>query len=140
MFGLSPAQRGIQDWKARISIRSLKAADPDHTTTTNHPSCTSLSSHLSLTPYLCYACHTTLTSRSSRGITTSSKLSEDVTSRTTTSLPVWVQANLQGANGESEGALGAENALEHDDSEVWKEKSLTRKEMKAEVTEFLLDD
>ncbi|EPQ52610.1 hypothetical protein GLOTRDRAFT_64309, partial [Gloeophyllum trabeum ATCC 11539] len=49
-----PAQPGVQEWKNRISIRSLSTDPPVS------------SEKASLAPYLCYACHTTLTSKSSK--------------------------------------------------------------------------
>ncbi|KAL1744468.1 hypothetical protein HDZ31DRAFT_38611 [Schizophyllum fasciatum] len=66
-----PAQPDIADWKDKTSIRSLDI-DEAHF------------SGASLAPALCYACHTTLTSRSSRGATTRSDAPAQVP------LPVWI--------------------------------------------------
>jgi len=71
-----PVQRGVQDWKARISIRSFDVLGNDESvllpphikSNTPTPLPTEPDASSSLTPHLCYACHTTLTSRSSRGI------------------------------------------------------------------------
>ena len=70
-------QSGIQEWKGRISIRSFSddklAADLTHLPSLCRDSLATntLSQSpplLALTDFLCYACHTSLTSRSSRGV------------------------------------------------------------------------
>jgi cytoplasmic tRNA 2-thiolation protein 2 len=74
---LRPMQSGIQEWKGHISIRSFSdsklAADLTHLPAafkdnidTSTPS--EVPPSLALTNSLCYSCHTTLTSRSSRGV------------------------------------------------------------------------
>ncbi|KAG0696207.1 hypothetical protein DFH29DRAFT_212442 [Suillus ampliporus] len=88
-----PMQSGIQEWKARISIRSYSdnklAADLTHIPSpcrgnleTTTPS--QLPSLPALTNFLCYSCHTTLTSRSSRGV---KQLAPGVSSAAP--LPIW---------------------------------------------------
>jgi cytoplasmic tRNA 2-thiolation protein 2 len=95
-----PMQSAIQEWKSRISIRSYSddklAADLAHIP----PPCrdnldTSTSFQvpppLALTDFLCYSCHTTLTSRSSRGV----KQSVPGVS-SATPLPRWVALHEDG--------------------------------------------
>ncbi|KAJ7158729.1 hypothetical protein C8R46DRAFT_1354647 [Mycena filopes] len=115
---------GIQDWKARISIRSF--ADPtlasppphmQHIPTSSVSDRTELDASTSLTPRLCYACHTTLTSRSSRGSTASSARPSS------TPLPVWV---------------GAQFPLDRD--EEWRIRKVGEQEMKESIQDFLLED
>nr|GAT60715.1 predicted protein [Mycena chlorophos] len=77
-----PAQPGVQEWKERISIREF-SADKN----TRAPPATEAGP--GLTPHLCYACHTTLTSRSSRGAAIAS--TQPVR---TTPLPTWVESRL----------------------------------------------
>ena len=69
----------------------------------------------SLTPLLCYACHTTLTSRGSRGIAAPRPPATQVP------LPMWVH-----------------NHIEH--GIALQTTKLTEKEMRAEIEEFLLPD
>lgn len=87
-------QSGIQEWKGRISIRSFSddklAADLSHLPSssrgnlgTSTPS--EFPSSLALTNFLCYSCHTTLTSRSSRGVKRSI-----IGVPSAASLPTWV--------------------------------------------------
>ncbi|KAJ7773305.1 hypothetical protein B0H16DRAFT_1511829 [Mycena metata] len=113
-----PAQPGVQDWKARISIRSFAdptlASPPPHMQNIPAPSLpdrTALDLLMSLTPHLCYACHTTLTSRSSRGSTASSAQLDS------TPLPVWVGARLP---------------------EEWRSRKIGEAEMKESIQDFLL--
>lgn len=91
---LRPMQSGIQEWKGRISIRSFSddklAADLTHLPSSCRDKLdTSASSRspplLALTDFLCYACHTSLTSKSSRGV---KQLVPDVLSAVP--LPTWV--------------------------------------------------
>ncbi|KAH7909493.1 hypothetical protein BJ138DRAFT_1155079 [Hygrophoropsis aurantiaca] len=91
-----PMQHDIQEWKNRISIRSFgeaKLASDLHTPPNPHNnmpppplSSQSIDQTLSLTPHLCYSCHTTLTSRSSRGLKSTGSLPVP--------LPVWVSPPL----------------------------------------------
>ncbi|KAJ7475881.1 hypothetical protein FB451DRAFT_1087870 [Mycena latifolia] len=122
-----PAQPGVQEWKARISIRSFDeaalASPPPHLHNIAVPeprADADAASQPSLTPHLCYACHTTLTSRSSRG-STSSALHSD-----STPLPVWVTSQL---------GLGGS-----DDREEWRSRRMEESDMKQSIAEFLLPD
>ncbi|KAF7374864.1 Cytoplasmic tRNA 2-thiolation protein 2 [Mycena sanguinolenta] len=110
---------GVQDWKARISIRSY--ADPTLTSPPPHaqriePDKPDGSSSSSLTPHLCYACHTTLTSRSSRGSTASSS------NINSTPLPVWVAPQLSGGAPQEE----------------WRDRKMEEAEMKQSIAEFFI--
>ncbi|KAH7925493.1 hypothetical protein BV22DRAFT_1104929 [Leucogyrophana mollusca] len=87
-----PVQHGIQEWKSRISIRSyadakLALAAHTHPSSQCDPPAQPLDPMPSLTPRLCYSCHTTLTSRSSRGLKTTGHLPAP--------LPVWSKQSGQ---------------------------------------------
>lgn len=149
-----PAQHNVQAWKASISIRSYQEAAlavsgdnsrPPHLSkeeilnlTTTHPinSLTSSSpspAQFSLTPLLCYACHTTLTSRGTRGmmIATAAPPSRPPGQLATTGkvpLPMWVVHNHHHHDNQDGGIA------------LQKTTKLTEKEMKAEIGEFLLPD
>lgn len=69
-------------------------------------------------------------------MTASSKLSDDATRETKTSLPVWVQVHLRGASGDSV----FENGGISEEGEVWRRNGLSQTEIKAQVADFLLDD
>ena len=112
---ISPAQSGIQDWKTQISVRSLR--DPSHLS----PPQIEPSLAASLTPFLCYACHTTLTSRSSRGTTAAGSIS---TEHSSVPLPRWVFSNMQTSLGMTE------------DGEGWTRTKMSSDRMKATVAEF----
>ena len=124
----------MQDWKARISIRSfdnlgVDAPLPPHLSQLSSPPAsdpTHTSPTLSLTPHLCYACHTTLTSRSSRG--TALLRSKHSSESMATPLPTWVIAQL-----EKSGVL-----LE--DGEISRTKKVGDDEMKDQIKGFLLED
>ncbi|KAJ7494765.1 hypothetical protein B0H11DRAFT_1716995 [Mycena galericulata] len=116
-----PAQPGVQEWKARISIRSF--TDPDLASPPPHlqnvatiPDPETTETAPSLTPRLCYACHTTLTSRSSRGSTASLQTNS-------TPLPVWVVSQLH-----------------QDGHEQWRSRKMQETEMKQSISEYLLPD
>lgn len=80
-----PAQSGVQEWKERISVRSLNEALFHESTDTSHDA-------LLLTPLLCYACHTLLTSRSSRGTRRIESLGNNIEH---VPMPEWVGENAQ---------------------------------------------
>lgn len=84
----------------------------------------------SLTPLLCYACHTTLTSRSSRG--TAAPLPSGQ-SATEVPLPMWVRSILDAEAHRRRNHVDVEQ--EH---AIALRTKLTDKEMKAEIGEFLL--
>lgn len=134
----SPAQRGVQEWKARISIRSSTETLQDSSSfppphVTPQAKVASVASPLrSLTPHLCYACHTTLTSRSSRGTIPGSKL--DSATRDAVMLPVWVSSQLQPQEEEPVGNIVADQ-----NGEVWATKNMKQSDIKASVADFLLD-
>ncbi|KAJ7707675.1 hypothetical protein B0H17DRAFT_1192132 [Mycena rosella] len=124
-----PAQLGVQEWKARISIRSFDepalASPPPHLQNVPSlpvPGPPDAAPPASLTPRLCYACHTTLTSRSSRGSTSSSLHANS------TPLPMWVVSDL-----------GQGGAHDHD-SEQWRTRKMQERDMKESIAEFLLPD
>ena len=138
---VSPAQHGVQAWKSRISIRSYDQASssitgntrPPHLTETEIANLTLTSQDVSaltpsLTPRLCYACHTTLTSRSSRGTVYSGQSPGNVP------IPTWVRAALQSTFGHQDGSDAEE------DNEIVQSTKMSRTEMKAQIADFLLDE
>ncbi|OCH83976.1 hypothetical protein OBBRIDRAFT_840060 [Obba rivulosa] len=94
-----PAQEGVQEWKSRISVRttaqSVDATAPPLPAPlqADNASATRLASHL------CYACHTTLTSRSARP---PPPLYLSATKTSSTTLPVWVAPRIMRKVGEDE--------------------------------------
>jgi cytoplasmic tRNA 2-thiolation protein 2 len=148
-----PAQRNVQAWKASISIRSYhdesfvnaKHPLPPHytappaleETTDAEPS---FPTSVDLAPRLCYACHTTFTSRSSRGSSSANSIEIP--------LPVWVKANvtLLDPAGGSDSAILTNNMdrtqgdVAGEDAEVWKVKKLSPGHIKDKIGAFLLDD
>ncbi|TFY71157.1 hypothetical protein EVG20_g1846 [Dentipellis fragilis] len=124
------AQSTVQEWKSRISIRSLSesshSADDDK--------------ERRLTPLLCYFCHTTLTSRSSRSAASTKPAAPVVNPKVP--LPVWVSwhftHNVNQALAENGHAENSKVAAE--DNEVWQRKPLGQDAMKAAVSEFLLEE
>ncbi|KAI0833342.1 hypothetical protein BC628DRAFT_1307910 [Trametes gibbosa] len=125
-----PAQRGVQEWKTRISIRSLPSS-PTDTPAPDRMTPPETAPEPSLTPSLCYACHTTLTSRSARPA-----LSPwPSTSTAAVALPTWVEARLSSA-GECGGLEGATHACD----KILETRRVGQEEMKGIVNEFLLED
>lgn len=145
---LRPVQHDVQEWKARISIRSFDDIGTASTWFPPYiqPSATSplLSpqtppSSISLTPHLCYACHTTLTSRSSRGTASHSKSGI----QSPVVLPVWVRSRLldtMRVSGHGIGTAdpGTGNHVEF--GETWERKKMEPDEMKNAVADFLLNE
>lgn len=137
----SPAQHGVQAWKSRISIRSYDQASssitgntrPPHLTEAEIADLTSTQQDASaltpsLTPRLCYACHTTLTSRSNRGTVHSGQSPDNIP------IPTWVRAALQPTVGRQDGSDS------DDEAEITQSTKMSRMEMKAQIADFLLDE
>ncbi|TCD65230.1 hypothetical protein EIP91_002938 [Steccherinum ochraceum] len=115
-----PIQSGIQDWQARISIRSRHNGDEQAPFEEVAES---------LSPFLCYPCRITLTSRSTRPILNPFPNSNHDVSLTP--LPMWTGRVLHPpkTSGSEEG-----------DAEIVVGRTLARSEMKNAVKEFLLQD
>ncbi|KAG9005418.1 hypothetical protein FRB93_009724 [Tulasnella sp. JGI-2019a] len=96
------AQRGVQAWKAKISMHELDSS-----------SVSSSYDQSSFIEGLCYPCHTSLTSRSSRS-------RKPITGQTV--LPMWV----------TDSAVGLENSGSSP-------KKMGRAEMRGTISEFLLE-
>ncbi|KAG7451187.1 uncharacterized protein BT62DRAFT_941926 [Guyanagaster necrorhizus] len=114
-----PVQQGIQDWKSRTSIRTLDAAE-----TTSDV----IEHSRFISPYLCYACHTTFTSRSSRGSMQSGT--------TSVRLPVWTGQHLMDAQWEGTNGDGGHEQK----NEVWEKRRAKEEDMKNIIGDFLLGD
>jgi cytoplasmic tRNA 2-thiolation protein 2 len=133
-----PAQHNVQAWKASISIRSYHEAAravsgntrPLHLSKdeimnlTTRPINNVTSSAQSLTPLLCYACHTTLTSRGTRGGAAAAPQPPGQFATQVLPLPMWVHNHL----------------IDDDHGIAFQTTKLSEKEMKAEIGEFLLPD
>lgn len=130
----SPAQRGVQEWKARISIRSRPPPPSDGQPDAPAEPQTDVGADAllpSLTPYLCYACHTTLTSRSARPVP--SPWAATAVQSPIVPLPVWAEARLSSASGGGE-------EVAHAHGEIMQTRRVGQDEMKGIVQEFLLED
>ncbi|TFK94023.1 hypothetical protein K466DRAFT_580321 [Polyporus arcularius HHB13444] len=128
-----PAQRGVQEWKARISIRSQPPPPPSDSDSTDAPATpapvvpeSKANTRPSLTPYLCYPCHTTLTSRSARPVPSPWP---DTAHSSVAPLPVWTEARLG-----THANVGVSVA---DEEEIAVAKKMDQEEMKGIVNEFL---
>jgi cytoplasmic tRNA 2-thiolation protein 2 len=124
-----PTQQSVEEWKARTAIHSL----------TDIASLTDVAPSPSLPLYLCYSCHTTLTSKNSRSIKT---LIPDPSSTTSTvtpptvNLPTWSTARLAF---EMEDDQNAGSTARTSGDEIWETRKLDAGRMKSLVSEFLLD-
>lgn len=92
---------------------------------------------MGLTPLLCYACHTTLTSRSSRGIVAKPN---DLTG-----FPVWVEERLERSaeavdTKEAGGEKRKVEAEEEDNGIFVGKRKFEEEEMKESLKEFLLEE
>ena len=107
-----PYKQGVLEWKAKISIRTLHKEqvfnDADN-----------IDSAHTLAPHLCYACHTTLTSRSSRAVRPDPTRNTD-----NIPLPVWTRAAI----------------MTNYEGDTLRVKHLDRDEMKSAISEFLVND
>ncbi|KAH9178291.1 hypothetical protein EDB89DRAFT_1930431 [Lactarius sanguifluus] len=114
-----PTQRSVRGWKARTSIRSFtdEASPADDA-----------SSSLSLLSNLCYSCHTTLISKSSRSTTTPSW---DTPSEV--HLPMWAAVQPVSGRGDEQDASSFYT------KEIWESKKLDADGMKSVVGGFLLE-
>ena len=94
----------------------------------NNPTSTYQQQQQSLTPLLCYACHTTLTSRGTRGGIAAVAPPSQPPGQFATQvlpLPMWVHHHMD---------------IDHGIGALQTTSKLTEKEMKAEIGEFLLPD
>ncbi|PPR00780.1 hypothetical protein CVT24_000745 [Panaeolus cyanescens] len=138
-----PTHAEVQAWKAQISIRTYHDAAsavsgntrPPHLTENEIASLTkktqddlSTSSN-TLTPFLCYACHTTLTSRSSRGTTLT--LPPGI-SPTNIPIPRWITQPM---------ALSPQRSnFLNADGEVFQSLKQTPEDLKSRIEGFILSD
>lgn len=122
--GFSPVPQGVQDWKAQISIRSRQDIAPGITGSSTP------TTEASLAPYLCYACHTTLTSRSSRPGPSLFTPDRGLPSTTLIDLPTWTRSHL----------LGRDPSVNIENGEVLVTKQVSESDMHRAVKEFLLED
>ncbi|KAF9065591.1 hypothetical protein BDP27DRAFT_1298063, partial [Rhodocollybia butyracea] len=117
-----PLQPGVQEWKSSISIRA----------TTNSPSAVPSPLLKSLTPHLCYSCHTTLTSRSSKSIPSSASAS--------LVLPLWASAHLQEPSNDTRSIdQTVQEEVKEAGTDVWIARKVGRDEMKASIGDFLIE-
>ena len=81
----------------------------------------------SLAPHLCYACHTAITSRSSRGTSNSETSSVQ--------LPLWAHSKI----GEIMQEPSSLNSSNIDEGEIWIGRTLGQDDMKESISNFLLE-
>lgn len=134
-----PAQRTVQEWKFRISIRSILTESP-----------LPVAKQQSLTPHLCYSCHTTLTSKSPRSVVPASKSGASTPTvapspSTAVPLPVWLAPNLRASSGSNlpDGSqLGSDvtESIRAPEEEVWVQKKMDEDKLKGVIGELLLED
>jgi hypothetical protein len=117
-----PTQASVRGWKARTSIRSFT----DEASPTDDASLSP-----SLFSHLCYSCHTTLTSRSSRSTATPSWNSSD--SQSEVQLPMWAAVKFTAGHGDEQDGGSPYT------KEVWESKKLDANGVKSLVTGFLLE-
>ncbi|KAE9400191.1 hypothetical protein BT96DRAFT_1019003 [Gymnopus androsaceus JB14] len=117
-----PLQPGVQEWKSRISIRATTESPVDP------PSLLQ-----SLTPYLCYSCHTTLTSRSSKAVSNSAS--------TSLPLPMWTSAHLLDYSSSTTDSIDVEiqEDVKEAGADVWLTRKVGADEMKKATGDFLLE-
>ncbi|KAF9450921.1 hypothetical protein P691DRAFT_773576 [Macrolepiota fuliginosa MF-IS2] len=110
LFCERPVQSGIQEWKHKISIRSYRDLGPDimsppHMNLEGGSSGDSRPTHTGpVASNLCYACHTTWTSRSIRG---------NAASQNDIPIPVWVASRSDHHNDLRNGRKVEENDLQY---------------------------
>ncbi|KAG8920706.1 hypothetical protein FRC02_000743 [Tulasnella sp. 418] len=129
---LRPAQANAQAWKEHISIRQTK--NPENSVPPEQSTAFSYKDMVPLTDHLCYACHTTLTSRGNkaRGSSTTDPSSK------TTLMPIWAgEALLKVPVASRTESSQVSNGL---DEEITTSRKLAREEMKGMINEFLLDE
>lgn len=95
----SPIQLGVQDWKDRIAIRSRDVAN----NTAEDNASSEATDHLSR--YLCYVCHTDLTSNSARPVPPLYPSIENLGEITT---PVWTSSLIPSLTGIVTPRIGGE--------------------------------
>lgn len=115
-----PIQEGSQEWRTRISV--LSRDDPNRHQSSSEAVLRSLSSHL------CYTCHTTFGSKSSRP-PTAPYADFDPSSRTP--LPLWM--------GRTAGTSNADDPTT-DDGDILVSHKMSHDEMRDVVKDFLLVD
>lgn len=108
-----PSAGGVLDWKARISIRTVSQGDDS-----GHGQIEGRSEGKSFAPRLCYACHTHLTSKSSR--------TAQAPTVSAVPLPTWTESRM----------IGEESS----NGEIWKTTPLSDEGMKRSIGEFLLEE
>ncbi|KAL0954500.1 hypothetical protein HGRIS_003467 [Hohenbuehelia grisea] len=130
-----PAQPGVQEWKSRISLRSF-------TETADHiqllADAESKPARLALAPALCYACHTTLTSRSSRGVAANQRNDASL-NQTSVPLPVWIAPFLKDFT-RHDHVDGSSSDVVSSGEEVFRSRKLTTDDMRKEIGEFLIEE
>ncbi|KAI0250288.1 hypothetical protein BJV78DRAFT_1322562 [Lactifluus subvellereus] len=113
-----PTQQSVQAWKARTAIHSFTDGAPPADVAPR---------------YLCYSCHATLTSKSSRSTATLTLDSSTTTSAQ--NLPIWAAARLAFGMGDEQSADSPATPAD----EIWETKKLDPDDMKSLVGKFFLD-
>lgn len=129
MLRYRPVQSGVQEWKARIAIRSFEDEENSRTDL--------LSPVPSLAPFLCYVCHTTFTSRGAR-VPPALYQDDPTPSHDLTPLPIWTTSSrpLHMHSGRPAGNSDPES----EEEAFTVTRKLQRSEMRDAMKEFLLDE
>ena len=92
----------------------------------------------SFTPYLCYACHATFTSRGSSALRKTSTLPTPASS---VRLPVWIHSSLTHPRDSIHLRTPelARNGEDPNEDEVWRARRVERTEMREGINAFLLE-
>lgn len=123
-----PAQAGVQEWKARIAIRSWK--EPAHSNTPPPDA-----SADALAPYLCYVCHTTLTSRGTRALPS---LFASISTGHTPAVPTWTSSRVT----QLHSAASAQDSVldvETDEPVVVSRRKMGQEELRQALDGFILE-
>ena len=136
-FGLTehdprPAQVGVQEWKARIAIRSRE--QPTSPSAPGSSDSRAIQTN-TLAPHLCYVCHTTLTSKGVRA--PPSLYASQPNPPASIMMPSWTTS---GIIRDSLEAAVPSSIYQEDVPVTVSRKVLGQEELRKAIDEFILDD
>lgn len=137
-----PMQGNAQSWKSRTAIRAFPEISQQTTPHDGDEKSRMIfnsSVHLSLTPHLCYACHTTLTSRSSRGGIAKHHTTGTDSATVAVPLPIWIHPQPLRTSARHS-SNDAPDGLMNNENEVWARRKLSSEDTREVLASFLLDD
>ena len=121
-----PAQEGVQEWKARIAIRSRSEMTTLDTFPPNAAADT-------LAPHLCYVCHTTLTSKGTRALPSLYPSIEN--SSAVVGMPTWTGSRITGHQN-----FTVADATTVEEPVVVSRRKMGQEELRQALDGFILDD